>query len=156
MKFATLITSFAIYGTISGNSIYTGDQSEVNQSSYSYPRYDIHQYVNAEEIYNKVQEAAKLPKDQFVKKVNDSLDRIQKVLDFSYDFSQKLENLSNEQKRELDIWWAQIAPKYQQPLPTDPEQLKQFVVPDLKEFVRIVYKADPNQVIGNYKKLLNN
>jgi hypothetical protein len=161
MKFTTIATSAlactSIFATPINQTTNADNNTLTIADSYNTTvPCDIRQYVNAEQIYNKIQEIAKIPKDEFIKKVNEGVDKIQKVLDISYDFGQKLDNLTDEQKQQLNTWWTQIAPKYQQPLPKDPTQLKQYVLPDLKQFIQIVYQTDADQVLNNFKSIMNN
>ncbi|KXN69602.1 hypothetical protein CONCODRAFT_79241 [Conidiobolus coronatus NRRL 28638] len=147
MKFTTIATS-----ALACNSIWAGPISQNyqadNSTSVSQDSYNITAPCDIQ--------ISKIPKDEFIQKINEGVDKIQKFLDISFDFGQRLDHLSNDQKQQLDAWWTQIAPKYQQPLPKDPNQVKQIILPDLKQFIQIVYQADADQVLDSYKKLLQN
>jgi RNAse (barnase) inhibitor barstar len=161
MKFTTIATSALACSSIWAAPVNQASQSNNNtlttQDTYNttYP-YDIRQYVNAEQIYDQIQEIAKIPKDEFIQKTNEGIDKIQKVLDISLDLGQRLDNLSDDQKQQLNALWTQVAPKYEQPLPSDPNQLKQLVAPDLLQFIQIVYQGDSIQALNNYTQLLQN
>jgi hypothetical protein len=160
MKFVTIATSALVCSSIFAspvNNEYKSDDSSIatTGANSTAASYDIDQYFNADQIYDKLQMIAKIPKDQFVEKVNESINKIQKYVGIGVDFFKRLDNLTDDQKQQLDALWTQISPKYQQPLPKDPEQLKELILPDLKQFMIIFYQMSVEQTIINMRNYIN-
>jgi hypothetical protein len=145
MKFTTLFTSFIACGSIAA-----APTNGLPQN------FDISKYVNAEQVYNQVQLISKIPKDIFVKEVNERINKVQKALVLGFDFEQKLEKLNPDQKKQLGEWWNGVSKKYHESFPTDPAQLSKVALPDLKQLVKIVYQKDADQVFNDFAKSLNN
>ncbi|KXN68439.1 hypothetical protein CONCODRAFT_9285 [Conidiobolus coronatus NRRL 28638] len=160
MKFITIATSALACSSIFASPVnhqYKSNESSVDTTGVNSTAasYGIDQYFNADQIYDKLQEIAKIPKDEFVEKVNEGVSKIQKYINVGVDFFKRLGNLTDDQKQQLDALWTQVAPKYQQPLPTDPEQLKELILPDLKQFMVIFYQMSVEQTIINIRNYIN-
>jgi hypothetical protein len=143
MKFSILITSFIACGSVASTPINGLPQN-----------LDIHNYISAEQVYDQVQLFAKLPKDEFIKQVNDGINKAEKALEIGVDIAGRLEKLDESQKKELSDFWSYLVQWYKRSVPEKPEEVIEYLSMDFQDALGIVYKENPNKVIKNFKKYI--
>jgi hypothetical protein len=141
MKFSTLITSFIACGSIASAPIKGLPQN-----------LDIHNYINAEQVYDQVQLIAKIPKDVFIKQVNDGINKAEKALEVGVDIVERLDQMDAQQKDNLSSFWLFLVRWYKNIIPNYPETAIRFLPYDLQSALGIVYKENPQKVIEGFRK----
>jgi hypothetical protein len=141
MKFSTLITSFIACGSIASTPIKGLPQN-----------IDIHNYIKAEQVYDQVQLIAKIPKDVFIKQVNDGINKAEKALEVGVDIVERLDQMDAQQKNNLSSFWLYLVDWYKRTIPENPERAIKYVPSDLETALGIVYKENPQKVIEGFRK----
>jgi hypothetical protein len=169
MKFISIATSALIAGSALAAPTRHGNRhNSVRHASYSRAEeqkvaakeddsffirpIDLANFIVPKDIYNTIQELAKIPEKDFIKDTTDIVEKIQTVLDVSFDFALRVELLDNKSRAELEKWLDEVAPEYENFTIEQFESKKEQVLEDLLELGDIVYKDDLPELLEELKK----
>ncbi|KXN69605.1 hypothetical protein CONCODRAFT_85806 [Conidiobolus coronatus NRRL 28638] len=117
---------------------------------------DLASFIVPKDIYNTIQELAKIPEKDFVSGANELVQKLQTILDISFDFTLRVELLDDKSRAELEKWIDEVAPEYENFTLQELESKKDQVIDDLLELADIVYKDEVPELLEELEKKFPN
>ncbi|KXN69604.1 hypothetical protein CONCODRAFT_165582 [Conidiobolus coronatus NRRL 28638] len=132
------------------NSAYSRAQEQQvaskEQESFFVRPIDLSSFIVPKDIYNTIQELAKIPEKDFISSANELVQKLQNILDISFDFTLRIELLDDKSRAELRKMVRRSLTA------GDLSTVQEDIAGDLAEFAQIVYKDEAEQFLEEIKK----